>query len=135
MREYGFAAFGVRAYRTFSRWLTEQARGTDHGMALVTMLVGEIRRRRTVVPALPVVERLVLAFRARARRDAYAALSADLTPEQRTKLDRLLDARPVPLVLVGAIRRRGAAASGRGGWSGTSWRGCTTTRHVISYHP
>jgi TnpA family transposase len=94
MREYGFAAFGVRAYRTFSGWLTEQARGTDHGMALVTMLVGEIRRHRTVVPELPVVERLVLTSRARARRDAHAALSADLTPEQRTKLDRLLDVRP-----------------------------------------
>ena len=40
MREYGFTTFGVRDYRTLSRWLTEQARGTDNGLALVTRLAG-----------------------------------------------------------------------------------------------
>jgi TnpA family transposase len=93
MREYGFAAFGLREYRALSTWLTEQARGTDNGLALVTLLTAEMRRRRIVVPTLPVVERLALACRARARREAYAALSVDLTPEQRPQLDGLLDAR------------------------------------------
>jgi TnpA family transposase len=93
MREYGFAAFGLREYRALSTWLTEQARGTDNGLALVTLLTAEIRRRRIVVPTLSVVERFALACRARARREAYAALSADLTPEQRPKLDGLLDSR------------------------------------------
>jgi hypothetical protein len=93
MREYGLTAFGVKDYRTLSTWLTGQARGTDNGLALVTLLTAEIRRRRIVVPTLPVVERLTLACRARARREAYAALSADLTPEQRPKLDALLDSR------------------------------------------
>jgi hypothetical protein len=93
MREYGFTTFGVREYRMLSTWLTEQARGTDNGLALVTLLTAEIRRRRIVVPTLPVVERLALTSRARARREAYAALSADLTPEQRATLDGLLDAR------------------------------------------
>ena len=93
MREYGFTTFGVRDYRTLSSWLTEQARGTDNGLALVTLLISEVRRRRIVVPTLPVVERLALACRARARREAYAALSADLTLEQRSKLEGLLDAR------------------------------------------
>ncbi len=46
-----------------------------------------------MVPTLPVVERLALSCRARARREAYAALSADLTSEQRLKLDGLLDSR------------------------------------------
>ena len=90
MREYGFTAFGIKEYRTLSVWLTEPARGTDNGLALVTLLVAEVRRRRVVVPTLPVVERLALSCRARARREAYAALSADLTPEQRLKLDGLL---------------------------------------------
>lgn len=93
MREYGFTTFGVRDYRTLSGWLTEQARGTDNSLALVTLLISEVRRRRIVVPTLPVVERLALACRARARREAYAALSADLRLEQRSKLDGLLDAR------------------------------------------
>lgn len=93
MREYGFSTFGVEAHRTLSHWLTEQARGTDNGLALVTLLTAEIRRRRIVIPTLPAVERLALACRARARREAYAALTADLTPEQRLKLDGLLDSR------------------------------------------
>lgn len=93
MREYDFTPFTVMHYRTLSPWLTEQARGTDNGLALVTILTAEIRRRRIVVPTLTVVERLVLACRARARQEAYAALSTDLTPEQRLKLDGLLDSR------------------------------------------
>ena len=93
MREYGFTTFGVRDYRTLSSWLPEQARGTDNGLALVTLLISAVRRRRIVVPTLPVVERLALACRARARREAYAALSADLTLEQRSKLNGLLDTR------------------------------------------
>jgi Domain of unknown function (DUF4158) len=87
MRESGFAAFGLREYRALSTWLTEQARGTDNGLALVTLITAEMHRRRIVVPTLSVVERLALACRARARREAYAALAADLTPEQRPKLD------------------------------------------------
>ena len=93
MREYAFTAFTVKHYRTLSPWLTEQARGTDNGLALVTMLAAEVRRRRIVVPTLTVVERLALACRARARREAYSALSTDLTAEQRLKLDALLDSR------------------------------------------
>lgn len=93
MREYGFTTFGVKDYRVLSAWLTEQARGTDNGLALVTLLTAEIRHRRIVVPTLPVIERLALACRARARREAYAVLSTDLTPEQHSKLDGLLDSR------------------------------------------
>ena len=93
MREYGFTAFGVKEYRSLSAWLTEQARGTDNGLALVTLLTAEIRRRRVVVPTLPVIERLALACRARARREAFAALSTDLTAAQRSKLDGLLESR------------------------------------------
>ena len=93
MREYGFATFGVRDYRTLSTWLTEQARGTDNGLALGTLLISEVRGRRIVVPTLPVVERLAVTCRARARREAYAVLCADLTLEQRSQLDGLLETR------------------------------------------
>ena len=93
LNEYGWRNFGVPEYRELSHWLREQARGTDQGMALVTILIGEIRRRRIVVPTFPVLERLTLSARARARREAYEALTADLTPEQRRRLDGLLEAR------------------------------------------
>lgn len=93
MSEYGFTTFGIKDYRSLSTWLTEQARGTDNGLALVTMLIGEVHHRRIVVPTLTVIERLALACRARARREAYSALSRDLTPEHRTKIEGLLDPR------------------------------------------
>lgn len=93
VHEFGFATFGVGDYRPLSGWLTEQARGTDNGMALVAMALAEVRRRRIVLPALSVVERLVLGARARARRRAFAALTQDLTAEQRAKLDGTLEAR------------------------------------------
>lgn len=93
MSEYGFTTFGIKDYRSLSTWLTEQARGTDNGMALVTLLISEVRHRRIVVPTLTVIERLALACRARARREAYSALSRDLTPEHRTRLEGLLDPR------------------------------------------
>ena len=58
MSDYGFTTFGVGDYRNLSAWLTAQARGTDNGLALVTMLISEICHRRIVVPTLPVIERL-----------------------------------------------------------------------------
>jgi hypothetical protein len=68
-----------------------QARSTDLGMALITLLISELRHRRIVVPVLPVLERLTIAARSRARRKAYRALNGELTFEQRQHLDRLLD--------------------------------------------
>ena len=62
-------------------------------MALITLLISELWHRRIVVPVLPVLERLTIAARSRARRKAYRALNADLTFEQRLHLDRLLELR------------------------------------------
>jgi len=93
LREYGWKAFTQRDYRNLSLWLADQARSTDQGLALVNVLVSEIRQRRIVVPALPVLERLTLRARAKARREAYTALIKDLTVEQMSRLDSLLDKR------------------------------------------
>src|SRR5262245_43586918 len=38
LNEYGWRNFRIREYRELSHWLKEQARGTDQGMALVTIL-------------------------------------------------------------------------------------------------
>jgi hypothetical protein len=47
MREHDFTAFGVKEYRALSAWLTGQARGTDNGLALVSLFIAEIRRNRS----------------------------------------------------------------------------------------
>lgn len=93
LKEFGWKNFGLQDYRKLSAWLIEQARSTDQGAALVALLVGETRRRQVVVPTLRVLERLTLSARARARREAYRALTADLTLKQQGRLDALLATR------------------------------------------
>jgi Domain of unknown function (DUF4158) len=93
LQEYSWRSFGLHEYREMSVWLMNQVRSTDLGMALITLLISELRHRRIVVPVLPVLERLTIAARSRARRKAYRALNADLTFEQRLHLDRLLELR------------------------------------------
>ena len=93
LQEYSWQNFGLQQYRQMSAWLMNQARSTDLGVALITLLISELRHRRIVVPVLPVLERLTIAARSRARRRAYRALNGDLTFEQKQHLDRLLDLR------------------------------------------
>ena len=89
LQEYSWRSFGLHEYREMSAWLMNQARSTDLGMALITLLISELQHRRIVVPVLPVLERLTIAARSRARRKAYRALNSDLTFAQRQDLDRL----------------------------------------------
>ena len=93
LQEYSWQNFGLQQYREMSAWLMNQVRSTDLGMALITLLISELRHRRILVLVLPVLERLTIAARSRARRKAYRALNGDLTFEQRHHLDLLLDLR------------------------------------------
>jgi TnpA family transposase len=52
LNEYGWRSFGLHEYRELSAWLMTQARSTDQGMALVALLIGELRHRHIVVPVL-----------------------------------------------------------------------------------
>src|SRR5512135_2351252 len=87
---FGWRTFGLREHREMSAWLMTLARSTDRGLVLVRALLDELRRRRVLAPALSVLDRLASAVRHRARREAYRALTADLTPEQCIQLDELL---------------------------------------------
>ena len=80
---FGWRTFGLPEHREVSTWLLTLARGTDRGLVLVKALLEELRRRRILAPALSVLDRLASAVRHRARREAYRALTVDLSPEQR----------------------------------------------------
>jgi hypothetical protein len=54
--EYGWRSFGLHEHCELSTWLMNQARSTDQGMALVVLLIGELRHRRIIVPVLPGLE-------------------------------------------------------------------------------
>jgi hypothetical protein len=93
-----------------SAWLLTLARGTDRGLVLVKALLEELRRRRILAPALSVLDRLASAVRHRARREAYRALTVDLSPGQRVRLDELLTSYPDSrLMHLGWLRQAGGA--------------------------
>jgi hypothetical protein len=52
LNEYSWRSFGLHEYRELSDWLMTQARSTDQGVALVALLIGELRHRHIVVPIL-----------------------------------------------------------------------------------
>lgn len=87
---FDWRTFALREHREVSAWLLTLARGMDRGLALVRALLEELRQRRILAPAMSVIDRLASAVRHRARREAYRALTADLSPEQRVRLDELL---------------------------------------------
>ena len=107
---FDWRTFGLREHREVSAWLLTLARGTDRGFVLVRALLEELRRRRILAPALSVLDRLASAVRHRARREAYRALTADLSPEQRVRLDELLAPYPdSKLTHLGWLRQTGGA--------------------------
>jgi TnpA family transposase len=94
LADFDWRTLGLQAGRELSDWLLPLARTTDQGLALIRALLGELRRRRILAPGLSVLDRLASAVRHRARRDAYHALTVDLTAGQRVRLDGLLRPRP-----------------------------------------
>ena len=77
--------------RAFFKVALEEAIGTDRGDAIVTAMIIALRARGILLPAPLELERLALAARARARRQAYKALTADLGHEQRNGLTALIE--------------------------------------------
>ena len=89
----GLEPFAQRHYRPLRDWLVGVARTSDHAVLLVDALLKELRTRRVLAPPIDRLERIAASARHRARRDAYAALTADLGDEQRAGLDALLERR------------------------------------------
>ena len=89
----GLRPFTRALYRELAAWLLPTALVTDHGPALVTALLEELRARRIVCPPLPVIERLGSSVRARAQRQLWRRLTDGLTDQQRQSLDQLLEIR------------------------------------------
>ncbi len=87
---FGFQAFTLPHYRQALRWLTEVVLQTDKGFLLASALVGHLRRQAILLPAITVLERLSAEALTRANRQLYQTLTADLPPETRQALERLL---------------------------------------------
>lgn len=86
----GLAPFGLSEFRALVNELTELVLQTDKGLVLASHALQALRRRRIVVPALPVVERTCTRAITRANRRLYRRLIQPLTAWHRERLDGLL---------------------------------------------
>lgn len=86
----GVRPFARSDYRPTAKVAFHEATGTDRGDAIVAGMIGFLRQHGILLPAVTVLERLALAARAMARKQAYKALVAGLTDDQRQALDALL---------------------------------------------
>ena len=87
----GWHLFSGQAYRELGAWLIAPARSIDRGVALVEILMEELRRRNILAPRITVLERLAREIRRRARAELHRSLSDELNETRRNKLDRLLE--------------------------------------------
>ena len=85
--------FTTRHYRALSEWLEPTALQTTRGMVLAQVVVEELRKRLIVLPPLAVIERLCAEAATRAQRKILTILSEDLSLEQKSQLDGLLEMR------------------------------------------
>lgn len=86
-REFGFQPFTADLLPELSDWLLPQALATDQGLALLTALIEELRRRHIILPALSTLERLGWEVRQKARQITFTHLTTGLTSAQETQLD------------------------------------------------
>ena len=86
----GLSSFTASHMELATGIAAEAAFSTDHGARIIEVLIAELRERHLVLPSIDTLERLALKGRARAQRQAAAALHDALTPEQRDRLQALL---------------------------------------------
>lgn len=91
---FGFHTFNISTYKQLSKWLLPFALSSDKGMALVGALIDEMRLRQIIIPAISTVERLAWEVRHRAQKLVCLELTKNLTPLQKTELDKLLVVEP-----------------------------------------
>ena len=92
-----------RDYRLCIRASATGAVATEKGEPIVLAVIDALKAARIVVPGAGLVERLALAGRAMARRQAYRHLIAGLGPATLTSLDELLSERSGERTLLGWI--------------------------------
>ena len=90
MRHLGLSSFGPEHVQLAENIATSAAFSTDHGVRIIATLIEELRRSRLVLPSPDTIERFALKGRARARREAAAALFGSLSLAQRDRLQKLL---------------------------------------------
>jgi TnpA family transposase len=82
--------FSRQDSRAVAKAALEEASGTDRGDTIMAAMIAYLRERSILLPAATVLERIGLAARALARKQAHKAMIADISEERRDALERLL---------------------------------------------
>jgi len=90
---FGFRSFIIRHYRSAVHGLHDLAWQTDKGVVLARALVANLRRQSILLPSIKVIERICAEATTHATRRIHISLTEALTPEQRDRLDALLNLR------------------------------------------
>ena len=90
MRHGSFQGFGRAEARDLVAWLTPVTQANRKPGQLASLLVGELRRRRILLPTPRVLELVIHHARIRAERALYRALIDRMDPVQIATLDELL---------------------------------------------
>ena len=91
---FGFRSFDGSAYDELREWLMPTAMSTERGTALVEAVLGEMRQRGIVAPAIATVEELCWEARHQARSRVFGEITGELSVEDRRRLDELLAVPP-----------------------------------------
>jgi hypothetical protein len=89
-RYLGLRRFGLADWRRCLHVGTDAAWATDRGEPIVHAMLAELRSDGVIVPPAPVLERIGLAARARARRKTFETLADGMTDAERDSLAALL---------------------------------------------
>jgi hypothetical protein len=87
---FDFQPFTTRHYRPAVHGLGDLAVQTDKPIVLANALVSQLRQQAVLLPSANVIERICAEAITRANRQIHAALTDSLTPEHRSRLDKLL---------------------------------------------
>jgi hypothetical protein len=93
-RYLGMRRFGLADWRRCLHVGTDAAWATDRGEPIVHAMLAKLRSDGVIVPPAPVLERIGLAARARARRRTFETLSEGMTDAERNSLAALLTVDP-----------------------------------------
>jgi|LakMenEpi03Aug12_release.lakeMendotaPanAssembly.Ray.scaffolds.fasta_scaffold96317_1 TnpA family transposase len=89
-RIYGFRIFQEADEKNFLNWLMKQAIETQNNAELAGLFVLECRRRKTILPAIKVIERLCAEARLAAERNVVGRIAERLDDDMKKKLNVML---------------------------------------------
>lgn len=91
-QEFGYRTYGWSEMLTLSRYLFPLALESSHRLPLIEAALLHLREHQIIAPGITTIERLVWRILNLAERLVYRWLTEDLSPENRNRLEHLLQA-------------------------------------------